>query len=66
MRKKWFRVMFRKKFPHRLWDYGPKRVAYIMHITAGSAVSLHDHMSVEEVTGENPDISEYIYFAFHY
>ena len=36
-----------------------------MHITAGSAVSLHYHMSVEEVTGENPDISEYPDFEFY-
>ena len=41
MRKKWFKVILRKKFPHRLWDYGLKWVAYIMHRTSGSAGSLN-------------------------
>ena len=65
MRKKWFRVMLRKKVPHRLWDYGLKWVAEIMQRTASSAGSIHYCTSLEEVTGETPDISECIYFAFY-
>ena len=66
MRKKWFIVMLRKKVPHRIWDYVLKRVAEIMQRTAGSAVSLHCRTYLEELTGETPDISEYLYFAFHF
>ena len=65
MRKKWFRVILIKKVPHILWDYGLKWVAEIMQRTAGSAVSLHYRISLEEVTDETPDISEYIYFSFY-
>ena len=30
LRKKWFRVMLRKKVPRRLWDYGLKNVSETM------------------------------------
>ena len=62
MRKKWFKVILRKKFPHRLWDYGLKWVAYIMHRTSGSAGSLNYCTYLEEVTGETPDFSKYLEF----
>ena len=62
MRKKWFRVMLKKKIPHRLWDYGLKWVADIMQRTSGSAGSLHYCTSLEEVTVETTDISEYLDF----
>ena len=65
MRKKWFIVMLRKKFPHRLWDYGIKWVTDIMQRNAGSAAYLHCRTSLEEVTGETPEISEYLDFAFY-
>ena len=57
--------MLREKVTHILWDYGLKWVAYIMHTTAGSVVSLHYHASLEEVTGETHDISEYLDFSFY-
>ena len=57
--------MLRKKVPHRLWYYGLKWVVEIIQRTDGSAVSLHYWTSLEEVTGENPDISEYFEFAFY-
>ena len=57
--------MLRKKVPHILWGYGLKWVAEIMQRTAGSADYLHYRTSLEEVTGENPDISEYIEFSFY-
>ena len=57
MRNKWFHRMLIKKVPHRLWYYGLKWVAYIMQRTAGLAGSLHYRNSLEDVTGETPDIS---------
>ena len=65
MRIKWFRVMLRKKVPHRLWDYGLKWVAEIMQRTAGSEGSLHYCTSLEEATSETPEISEYLDFVFY-
>ena len=52
IRKKWFRVMIRKKVPNRLWDYGLKRVAEIMHRTAISEFSLHYCTHLEELTAQ--------------
>ena len=57
MFKKWFSVMLRKKFPHRLWDSVIKWVMDIMQRTAGLEGSLNYCNSLEEVTGENHDIS---------
>ena len=36
-----------------------------MQRTASLAGSLHDCTSLEELTGETPDISEYVEFAFY-
>ena len=57
--------MQRKKVPQILWDYRLKWVTEIMQRTAGSEGSLHYRTSLEEVTGETPDISEYLDFAFY-
>ena len=57
MRKKWFYVMLINKVPHRLRNYGLEWVEEIMHSTVGSAGYLHYCTSLEEVTGEIPDIS---------
>ena len=57
MCKKCFRVMIRKKVPHRLWGYEFKLVAEIMQSTAGSVGSLHYCTSLKYLTGETPDIS---------
>ena len=54
--------MLRKKVPRRLWYYGLKWVSEIMQRTAGSTGSLHYFISLEEVTSEIPDISEYLKF----
>ena len=42
LRKKWYRVMVRKKVPQRLWDYGMKWVSEIMSMTYTSAGGLND------------------------
>ena len=62
---KWFRVIIIKNVPHIFWDYGLKWVSEIMQRTSGSAGSLHYHTSLEEVTSETPDISEYLDFLFY-
>ena len=65
IRKKWFRVMMKRSVPKRLWDYGLRWVVEIMQRTASSAGNLHDRTSLEKVTGETPEISEYVDFSFY-
>ena len=65
IRKKWFRVMTKKYVPKRLWDYGLKWVVEIMQQTASDTGMLHGRTGLEKVTGETPEISEYIDFEFY-
>ena len=65
MRKKWFRAMTKKHVPKRLWDYGLRWVVEIMQRTASDAGMLHGRTGLEKVTGETPEISEYIDFGFY-
>ena len=65
IRKKWFRVMTKKHVPKRLWDYGLRWVVEIMQRTASDAGTLHGRTGLEKVTGETPEISEYIDFGFY-
>jgi hypothetical protein len=64
LRKKWYRLCM-KKNPHpRMWDYGVKWTAQIMQRTAyldpmGKCIT-----PLEWLTGETPDISEYLDFQF--
>ena len=64
LRKKWYRVMVRKKVPQRLWDYGMKWVSEIMSMTYTSAGGLND-IPMSSVTGDTIDISEYLDFGFY-
>lgn len=64
-RKKWFHVMTMKHVPKRLWDYGLCWVVEIMQHTASNAGSLKGRTGLEKVTGETPEISEYLDFGFY-
>ena len=65
IRKKWFRVMTKKYIPKRLWDYGLRWVVEIMQRMASNTGTLHGRTGLEKVTGETPEISEYIDFGFY-
>ena len=65
LRKKWYRVMVRKQVPTRLWDYGMKWCADIMSLTHTSAGDLNGCIPLSRVTGETPDISEFLDFGFY-
>ena len=65
IRKKWFRVMTKNYIPKRLWDYGLRWVVEITQRTASDAGTLHGRTGLEKVTGETPEISEYIDFGFY-
>jgi hypothetical protein len=54
--------MDRKQVPARLWDFGLKHEgALLTHISWGR----DGHTGYEEVTGNTPDISEWLDFEFY-
>jgi hypothetical protein len=65
IRKKWYRQIFRTNCPHRLWNYGIPYVCAIMRMTASYAGRLQGRTPMEALTGEMPDISEYLDFGFY-
>ena len=56
--------MTKKHVPKWLWDYGLRWVVEIMQRTASDADTLHGRRGLEKVTGDTPEISEYIDFGF--
>jgi len=65
VRRKWYRIMVRNRVPQKLWDYGMKWVTETSALTFSSAGSLDGGIPLTEVTGETPDISEYLDFGFY-
>ena len=62
LKKRWRNRMTRKNVPRRLWDYGLIYEAGILNrIPRGN----NDRTGLEIVTGETPDISEWIDFEFY-
>jgi len=66
VRRRWYRVMFAKKVPSVLWDYGVRWVCETMsrthlmsHRVDGGGVPL------QSIVGETVDISEYLDFGFY-
>ena len=64
LRRKWFRIMIRKRVPQRLWDYGMRWVSETSSLTHTSAAKQGGHIPITQVTGETADISEYLNFGF--
>ena len=62
LKKRWRNRMIRKKVPKRLWDYGLVYEAGILNrIPRGNS----GRTGLEIVTGETPDISEWVDFEFY-
>ncbi|GAX09610.1 hypothetical protein FisN_38Lu038 [Fistulifera solaris] len=62
VRRRWKLLQHRRMIPKRLWDYGLTHVAEVMSRTVRSG---SDRTPYEIMTGETPDISEYIDFEFY-
>jgi hypothetical protein len=62
IRRRWRLLRQRKKVPSRLWDYAMVHVTKLMNFTAQGRDGRTGH---EEVTGETPNISEYMDFDFY-
>jgi hypothetical protein len=65
IRKRWFRQVFRTNCPRRIWNYGVPYVCAIMRMTASYAGRSQGRTPIGLITGETPDISEYLDFGFH-
>ena len=58
--------MMKRRVPKRLWDYGIVWVCETMSLTANSSsFALEGRTPIEQITGETPDISEYLDFGFY-
>ena len=64
IRKKLYRVMLKKKAPRRICDYGLWPVREIMQRNTSWSEPLEGRTPLEMLTGETPDISEYLDFRF--
>ena len=65
VKRKWFRIMSKKRVPRRFWDYGYKWSAEIISRTYTRMHRLDGGVPLEQVTGETVDISEYLDFGFY-
>ena len=65
VKRRWFRQMTKRRVPKRLWDYGIVWVSEVMSLTANSTFALDGRTPMEQITGETPDISEYLDFSFY-
>jgi hypothetical protein len=65
LKRRWYRLVNRYNVPLRLWDYGMRWVTEIMCRTTNSIYSLAGRTPLEAITGETPDISEYLDFGFY-
>ena len=64
IRKKWFRIIVKKKVPRRLWDYGLRWVCDVQNCTSNTLRGLEGRCPLKRITGESVDISEYLDFGF--
>ncbi|MEM9369349.1 MAG: hypothetical protein AAGD07_25505, partial [Planctomycetota bacterium] len=62
LRRRWRRLRTVKRVPNRLWCYGMRWLAEVMSRTASST---DGRTPYERVSGDTPDISEYLDFDFY-
>ena len=65
LKKRWYRLMLKRKVPPRLWDYGFSWVCETDNICANMSKYADGRTPLEIITGDTPDISEYIDFDFY-
>ena len=65
IKRRWYRIMTVKDVPRRLWDYGLNWVCETGNITVSGSRYANGRTPIEMITGETPDISEYLDFGFY-
>ena len=64
-RRQLFQTMIRKRVPRNLWYYGVLWTTQVMQSTPTQSVGLRGVCPLQDMTGETPDISEYLDFGFY-
>ncbi|TAN87586.1 MAG: hypothetical protein EYR95_16485, partial [Phormidium sp. SL48-SHIP] len=62
LRRRWRLIRQRRQIPNRLWEYGLTWIAETMSLTVRHG---QDRTAREKITGDTPDISEYVDFEFY-
>ena len=57
--------MHKKRVPKRLWDYGLRWTCDMMQHTSTEARSANGRTPLEIITGDTPDITEFLDFGFY-
>ena len=65
LKKRWYLIMLKKKVPERLWDYGIVWISETGNLSVLSSCYASERTPLEYITGETPDISEYLDFTFY-
>ena len=65
IKKKWYRLMFKKRVPKVFWDYGMCWVCEIQQRTFLRSHRIDGGVPLQKVTGHTPDISNYLEFGFY-
>ena len=65
LKSRWYRVMTKKKIPARLWDFCFQWICETNNLSVSSSKYAKGRTPIEMLTGETPDISEYLDFGFY-
>ena len=65
VQRRFYRVKNRMKVPDRIWDYLAVWICETGNISVSSSRYADGRTSLEIITGETPDISEYLDFSFY-
>jgi len=66
IKRRYYRIMFRKRVPRIFWDYGYRWTAEIMSLTHCQAHRFDGGgIPLQSIAGETVDISEYLDFGFY-
>jgi hypothetical protein len=65
VRRKWYRVKFRKNVTKLFWDYGLRWLCEIMSRTHTRTQRINGGIPLQNVTGETVDISNYLDFGLY-
>ena len=65
IKKRWYRIMKKQNVPRRLWDFGLVWISETGNLSVSSSKYASGRTPIEYITGETPDISEYLDFMFY-
>lgn len=65
IKRRWYRLKEKKNIPDRLWDFGIEYICETANLTMNTSRYSKERVPLECITGETPDISEYIDFGFY-